>query len=813
MNNDQINSDSETYDEKLVMSINQEDNGLNYPNDQLNDDLPGVRMIVGQEDKSLNCVNNEQLNGSSKTCDKKADFLTETRPQDEDRSMITPDNHLQIYDEIKVVTDTKSLDVNENVIQDGDKEGINSETINLQEQQHTDVAKHDINEDCKNYISFVPNDSSTFTGAADSDHTPSESHIITETPIYSFRSEHEQAQAHECRDTGFSQYEDKCSQRELHQSKPNTQQQEKVNDDPTFSNVIETPSLISREDKKVKGDDVQLSEFTDEECTGNKFATIPEASNTTPASTSTELLERPSNFVTFEDAKACSKVRRIVDDTEKRDPSIERAESLANITDAQLGNLLTKVNKMTSRLSLDNLDTISTRSATPGAIETMAETYNEQQQFTGDSIYKPQSELSSSDKRNSSSYNHTNVNDWKELQKTKKTDIKYLCPDDDQLDASDYRCPDESTDNCCVEETDMDEMAQLGTRNNLAYDSQDLLKYEREQGSFEQDDRHNSVRDETVTKSMFELRPSHISDRKGSISTPNLSRLDYLDEAEEHSKETAHETWSKVAEKGIMNNTIQECREPQDDELDNLLGLLNKARHANLGDRQKTDVIINDSEMAIVEATPFVTMDDTHAALLELENNMTIPDSVKATLKALLLGEKLAAKNAIRLCDPLKEKPSADCLYGINRRLSDELAVKDAKLKEMEKAGDYLVKRFNDSIVLDDYATAVEDENQKLRDELESLKVQNAELKQENESLKKIAISQTSTEYQRYNVDELTALDLIARLKNIWCALMSLYIPPEKIPDVAPIADIAFILDQIDISISIVESHMEAAKS
>jgi hypothetical protein len=53
------------------------------------------------------------------------------------------------------------------------------------------------------------------------------------------------------------------------------------------------------------------------------------------------------------------------------------------------------------------------------------------------------------------------------------------------------------------------------------------------------------------------------------------------------------------------------------------------------------------------------------------------------------------------------------------------------------------------------------------------------------------------------------ALDLIGRFKRIWRELMAIYVEEGDLPDVTPITEVDFILDQIDISVQILSSYIE----
>ena len=111
------------------------------------------------------------------------------------------------------------------------------------------------------------------------------------------------------------------------------------------------------------------------------------------------------------------------------------------------------------------------------------------------------------------------------------------------------------------------------------------------------------------------------------------------------------------------------------------------------------------------------------------------------------------------------------------------------------------------------YATELEGENETLRvsSRDSKLELQNSmsALDAALEVLAEISPPERQVIIEKKQVFDMEALDMITRLKKIWKDLLVLYLPEDKMPDIQAISEVDFILDQIEISVQIVSSHVD----
>ncbi|KAI3647506.1 hypothetical protein MP228_007727 [Amoeboaphelidium protococcarum] len=188
--------------------------------------------------------------------------------------------------------------------------------------------------------------------------------------------------------------------------------------------------------------------------------------------------------------------------------------------------------------------------------------------------------------------------------------------------------------------------------------------------------------------------------------------------------------------------------------------------------------------------------------LQEVLNNPFIPDNVKNTVRAMAEQQKLKQSPQQEELKQLREE---------NQKLQLELTQKDEEIAQLK----------DDNQNLDKYASQLEDENDQLKQQELGGKVENQKLRSALQAVKdelsdmhsKLPDSATGAQAVKRQVIDMEALDMIGRLKRIWKSLMVLYIEDDHLPDISAISEVNFILDQIEISIQIVGSHVDGIKA
>ncbi|KAI3641440.1 hypothetical protein MIR68_000570 [Amoeboaphelidium protococcarum] len=232
-------------------------------------------------------------------------------------------------------------------------------------------------------------------------------------------------------------------------------------------------------------------------------------------------------------------------------------------------------------------------------------------------------------------------------------------------------------------------------------------------------------------------------------------------------------------------------------------------------DNAKSNAIIETERAAVVDQNPPKEIEQIQGKenqqeeevisdeqLQEVLNNPFIPDNVKNTVRAMAEQQKL------------KQSPQQEELKQLrdeNQKLQQELNQRDEEIAQLK----------DDNQNLDKYASQLEDENDQLKQQELGGKVENQKLRSALQAVKdelsdmhtKLPDAVTGVPAVKRQVIDMEALDMIGRLKRIWKSLMVLYIEDDHLPDISAISEVNFILDQIEISIQIVGSHVDGIKA
>jgi hypothetical protein len=159
-------------------------------------------------------------------------------------------------------------------------------------------------------------------------------------------------------------------------------------------------------------------------------------------------------------------------------------------------------------------------------------------------------------------------------------------------------------------------------------------------------------------------------------------------------------------------------------------------------------------------------------------------------------------------CIPDNVKEMMQALYQQNQELvsrSRSGSITSEKKGETEKPAE---------LDLEEYCQELETENEQLMKDNRTLNIENQKLKTTvqglEEQLEAVApMAEPSELVVKRDPVDMEALNLLGRLKRIWKDLMVLYIENKEIPNIAPISDLDFVLDQIDISVQILSSYVD----
>ncbi|KAI3631249.1 hypothetical protein MIR68_010739 [Amoeboaphelidium protococcarum] len=291
-----------------------------------------------------------------------------------------------------------------------------------------------------------------------------------------------------------------------------------------------------------------------------------------------------------------------------------------------------------------------------------------------------------------------------------------------------------------------------------------------------------------------------------------------IKQSEDDLSERKQDDGAKVLPAVVESQGEEQQHQQQDDikgQLKTLDKILDECLEVVNEDNAKSNAIIESERAAVVDQSAPNEIEQiqdqqkqqeeeviSDQQLLEVLNNPFIPDNVKNTVRAMAEQQKL------------KQSPQQEELKQLrdeNQKLQQELNQKDEEIAQLK----------DDNQNLDKYASQLEDENDQLKQQELGGKVENQKLRSALQAVKdelsdmhsKLPDSATGAQAVKRQVIDMEALDMIGRLKRIWKSLMVLYIEDDHLPDISAISEVNFILDQIEISIQIVGSHVDGIKA